>query len=82
MSTVADVLAAARNALLQRSAARAAAIPWDSAPVGIHGRVCDRSTVVRPGDRIEIYRPLLADPREERRKRARAGLQTRRRAPP
>ncbi|MEQ1440538.1 RnfH family protein [Fontimonas sp. SYSU GA230001] len=28
--------------------------------------------VVRPGDRIEIYRPLIADPKEMRRQRAAA----------
>jgi hypothetical protein len=71
--TVGDALAAARRELLRRAPEHAAVIPWDSAPVGIHGRVCDRSTAVQPGDRIEIYRPLPADPREERRKRVRAG---------
>ena len=25
---------------------------------------------LRPGDRVEIYRPLIADPREARRQRA------------
>jgi hypothetical protein len=27
-------------------------------------------TVLRDGDRVEIYRPLLADPKETRRRRA------------
>lgn len=41
-------------------------------PVGIFGKViADADTrVVQAGDRIEIYRPLLADPKEVRRLRA------------
>lgn len=41
-------------------------------PVGIFGKVItDAGTrIVQPGDRIEIYRPLLADPKEIRRLRA------------
>lgn len=41
-------------------------------PVGIFGKViADPDTrVVQAGDRIEIYRPLLADPKEVRRLRA------------
>lgn len=38
--------------------------------VGIHGKLKTLETIVRDGDRIEIYRPLLADPKESRRKRA------------
>lgn len=38
--------------------------------VGIFGSAIDpRSTVLADGDRIEIYRPLQADPREARRAR-------------
>jgi putative ubiquitin-RnfH superfamily antitoxin RatB of RatAB toxin-antitoxin module len=36
--------------------------------VGIFGRPVDASTVLREGDRVEVYRPLKADPRERRRK--------------
>ncbi|SDV05410.1 RnfH family protein [Pseudomonas mucidolens] len=41
-------------------------------PLGIFGKVVvDADTrVVRSGDRIEIYRPLLVDPKEVRRLRA------------
>jgi len=41
-------------------------------PVGIFGKVVaePESRVVQAGDRIEIYRPLLADPKEVRRLRA------------
>lgn len=39
--------------------------------VGIFGRIKKLSTIVQDGDRIEIYRPLLVDPKEKRRKNAR-----------
>ncbi|CAI8728077.1 putative component of the Rsx system [Pseudomonas sp. IT-P258] len=41
-------------------------------PVGIFGKVVadPESRAVQAGDRIEIYRPLLADPKEVRRLRA------------
>jgi putative ubiquitin-RnfH superfamily antitoxin RatB of RatAB toxin-antitoxin module len=41
-------------------------------PVGIFGKViADPGTrLVQAGDRVEIYRPLLADPKEVRRLRA------------
>lgn len=38
--------------------------------VGIFGKLKTLDTVVRERDRIEIYRPLVADPKESRRKRA------------
>lgn len=38
--------------------------------VGIFSRLAKLSDVLEDGDRIEIYRPLLADPKEIRRKRA------------
>lgn len=43
----------------------------DSLRVGIWGRVVDPGTLVRHLDRIEIYRPLSADPKLVRRNRAR-----------
>ena len=41
-------------------------------PVGIFGKVVadPESRAVQAGDRIEVYRPLLADPKEVRRLRA------------
>jgi putative ubiquitin-RnfH superfamily antitoxin RatB of RatAB toxin-antitoxin module len=39
-------------------------------PVGIYGKKKPLETILRPLDRIEIYRPLLADPKESRRRRA------------
>jgi putative ubiquitin-RnfH superfamily antitoxin RatB of RatAB toxin-antitoxin module len=38
--------------------------------VGIHGKLKTLETLLREGDRIEIYRPLVADPKDARRKRA------------
>lgn len=48
------------------------AVAWADCPLGIFGKVVtDADTrAVQPGDRIEIYRPLLADPKEVRRLRA------------
>jgi uncharacterized protein len=40
-------------------------------PVGVFGKRVDRRTTVADGDRVEVYRPLLADPKDARRKRAR-----------
>ena len=38
--------------------------------LGIFGKVTKADQVLRDKDRIEIYRPLIADPKESRRKRA------------
>jgi putative ubiquitin-RnfH superfamily antitoxin RatB of RatAB toxin-antitoxin module len=46
-------------------------IDLQSAAVGIFGRRVPPSTRPAAGDRIEIYRPLLADPKQSRLKRAR-----------
>jgi len=42
-------------------------------PVGIWGRPVAREQVLGDGDRVEIYRPLRADPREARRRLAAHG---------
>lgn len=39
-------------------------------PVGIFSQRCEPERVLRNGDRIELYRPLIADPKEARRERA------------
>jgi len=41
-----------------------------TARVGIFGRRVSMNHVLRPGDRIEIYRELTADPKTARRARA------------
>jgi len=38
--------------------------------VGIYGKLVRGDTVLRDGDRIEIYRSLVADPKQARRRRA------------
>ncbi len=48
-------------------------IDFTAAPIGIHGRVVSRTTVLRHGDRVEIYRELRADPKEARRRRGSRG---------
>ena len=40
-------------------------------PVGIYGKKRTLDTVLRARDRVEIYRPLIADPKDARRRRAR-----------
>lgn len=41
--------------------------------LGIFGKLTKADTVLRDKDRVEIYRPLLADPKEVRRRRAEEG---------
>ena len=62
-ATVADALEQAR------AQAAGLEVPWN-ADVGVFGELCDRAAVPRDGDRIEIYRPLKADPKVSRRERA------------
>lgn len=42
----------------------------DLARVGIFGHKASPDQVLHDGDRVEIYRPLIADPKEVRRQRA------------
>lgn len=37
--------------------------------VGIFGKLVSHDTVLKQGDRIEVYRPLKVDPRERRRQK-------------
>lgn len=41
--------------------------------VGIFSKICTLTTLLREGDRIEIYRSLLADPKKIRQQRAAQG---------
>jgi putative ubiquitin-RnfH superfamily antitoxin RatB of RatAB toxin-antitoxin module len=38
--------------------------------VGIFGKICPLSTFVQSGDRVEIYRSLMIDPKKNRKNRA------------
>jgi putative ubiquitin-RnfH superfamily antitoxin RatB of RatAB toxin-antitoxin module len=53
-------------------------IQLQTAKVGVFGKLSKLSATARTGDRIEIYRPLLADPKEVRKKRAAEGKRMRR----
>lgn len=52
-------------------------IQLPTAKVGVFGKLSKLSAAVRPGDQVEIYRPLLADPKEVRKKRAAEGKRMR-----
>ncbi|HEX4331416.1 MAG TPA: RnfH family protein [Usitatibacter sp.] len=75
-ATVADALAAA---------ALGARFPGEdlaALDVGVWGSRVGRDAALREGDRVEVYRPLRADPKEMRRKRARPRTSTRSRSGP
>lgn len=59
-ATVADAIVAAK---LQD-------LPTLEGNVGIFARACQLTDVLKQGDRVEIYRPLIADPMLQRRARA------------
>ena len=42
----------------------------EATAVGIFGKLCNLNDTVKTGDRIELYRPLVHDPKEARRQRA------------
>jgi uncharacterized protein len=75
-ASVGEALAAARA--LAAESGEEAAVPWDSAPVGVFGESRTREAACADGDRIELYRPLEGDPRTARRAR----VQRERRARP
>nr|WP_234422251.1 RnfH family protein [Sedimenticola thiotaurini] len=50
-------------------------IDLSSAKFGVFGKAAKGDATLQPGDRVEIYRPLIADPKEARKKRAAQGKQ-------
>ncbi len=52
-------------------------IDMEKNKVGIFSKISKRDAILRENDRIEIYRPLIADPKASRRKRAEKKTQTR-----
>lgn len=48
-------------------------IDIEKSKVGIFSKACTTQTVLRAHDRIEIYRALIADPKEVRKRRAAEG---------
>lgn len=75
----ADVAAALAAA---RVAERYPEIPLDRCDVGVWSRISARDTVLREGDRVEIYRPLAADAKAMRRERAKLRPSNRSRSGP
>jgi putative ubiquitin-RnfH superfamily antitoxin RatB of RatAB toxin-antitoxin module len=63
-SSVADALA--RSGL----AGRHPEIDLATVAIGVYGTRVRPDTLLADGDRVEIYRPLLIDPKERRRRRA------------
>jgi putative ubiquitin-RnfH superfamily antitoxin RatB of RatAB toxin-antitoxin module len=54
----------------------------ENATFGIFGQIVAAMQVLRAGDRVEIYRPLLADPKEVRKARAERARERRQRGKP
>jgi uncharacterized protein len=69
-ATVADALSSSKIA------ERFPEIDLETAKVGIFGKLTRMDAVLKPRDRVEIYRPLIADPKEVRRQRAAEGKPT------
>jgi putative ubiquitin-RnfH superfamily antitoxin RatB of RatAB toxin-antitoxin module len=44
---------------------------------GIFGKIAKLDTILREKDRVEIYRPVIADPKEVRKERAAQGKKMR-----
>ena len=63
-STVADAIQ--RSALAQEFPE----VDIDQLQAGVWGKLVERSRVLLDGDRVELYRPLVIDPREARRLKA------------
>mgnify|MGYP003445457694 CR=1 FL=1 len=54
-------------------------IDLENSTFGIFGHVVAPKQVLRAGDRVEIYRPLLANPKEVRKARAQRAKERRQR---
>lgn len=65
-TTVADALSLALSGTLSSDT-------LNHSQAGIWGRPVDRSRLLKNGDRVELYRELLIDPRAARRERAAVG---------
>ncbi len=75
-ATLADAIAAAR------ADERFAKLDTDGLKAGIWSREAAMESVLRDGDRVELYRELKADPKDARRRRARLKPSTRSRSAP
>ncbi len=45
-------------------------IDLEQIKMGIFSKACDLEQILKEGNRVEIYRPLIADPKEVRKRRA------------
>ena len=45
-------------------------INLDELKLGLFSKACSNEQLLKAGDRVEIYRPLVADPKEIRKRRA------------
>lgn len=52
--------------------ARVPGMDFPEGRLGVFGKAARPDTILRDGDRVEIYRPLAIDPREGRRRKARS----------
>lgn len=60
----------ARTALLQSDmASHFPEVNFQEAPIGVFGKKVADDYVLQAWDRVEVYRPLLIDPKENRRRR-------------
>ena len=75
-ATVADALQAAGLAT------RFPGLDLAALDAGVWGSRVTRETALREGDRVELYRPLEADPKEMRRRRVKPRTSTRSRSGP
>jgi len=75
-ATVADAIAAARLA------ERFPGVDFSAMRTGIWSRAASLETRLREGDRVELYRDLTADPKQQRRNRARTKPSSRSRSGP
>lgn len=58
------------TAIQASGVAIATGIDVEACDAGVWSRRVSREHVLRDGDRVELYRPLVADPKEARRVRA------------
>ena len=55
-------------------------LDWSGVTCGLWSRPCAVDRPLRDGDRVEVYRPLAADPKDQPRERARLKPSTRSRS--
>jgi len=70
-ATIKDVIV--KSGILEHYPELAEQFESEKMEVGIFGKLSKMNQSVRDKDRIEIYRPLIADPKEVRKKRAAEG---------